>query len=310
VKRLFFLVVAAGLAAGMICAVGCSDDDEDSNPIISGDPDSPSFEIYDNTIAEVPGSVAEMSLHVTFSLIDWQFSTQGARHAWTGGHEANQGEIDSISWTYANGWNIFYFEMSEFSSESIPGGGTLEDSLWITGWDSLQFLEDGTAVPTPSDTTDSLYSRQHVTVTMRSSDGEVWDITGHHRLTITNYGLDQYYGPILGLDLIAVDSIEALLVDPDDNVCDLTLVTSATLADAIMPMRSLGEGCPSWGSLAATQTVALSCGGGTATDSIAFDGSWHLTENFVNGVAHQSLTFGNFLWTSVDTCGISLSETR
>lgn len=307
-KRVCAGLLLTGLAIGLVLASGCSSDDDEANPIISGDPNSPSFEVYDNTIADVPGSIAQIGLSVTLDLMDWRSGSKRERGSIPGGHARTGVSLDSIAWSYANGWNVFYFEMSELTSEPAPGGGMFEDSMWITGWDSLRFFEDGTVMPAPSDTTDSLYSRQHVSLIKRNSRGESWDVAGHHRISLYDGGFAFGYGPLIEVDMTGLDSVTALLVDPDDHVCDLNLITGVTLDDIVMPLTLIDEVCPSFGSFQATQSVALSCGGGTSTDSVAFDGVWQVTELFVNGVAHQTLTFGNTVWTHIDSCGAPLSE--
>ena len=308
-QRLLLLLFVGSLAIGMMIAAGCSSDDEESNPIISGDPNSPSFELYDNTVAEVPGDVVGLGLDVVFGLMEHQFGSKSGRAGWLTSMDAKAASFDSVSWTFGNGWHVFYFELSEFTSEPIQGG-TYEDSLWISGWDSLRFFEDGAVADLPTETTDSLYSRQHVIIESRDSEGEAWYVAGHHRMTLSDEGTDLTYGPIMGVNIIGTDTVEAELNDPDDHSCELAMVTTINLSDIVIPSDMVDDVCPTWGTFSATQMVNLSCGGGTATDSIAFNGTWYLSEVFNNGIAHQTLTFGTIQWTHIDSCGVPLTETK
>lgn len=308
-KKLLFLMLLGSLVVGFLLVAACSDDD-DSNPIISGDPNSPSFDLYDNTVAEIPGELAGLSINIIFGLMEHQFGGKSGRSGWLTGLGADDMVLDSVFWTYTNGWHIFYFELSELTIEPIPGGGTFEDTLTIVGWDSLRIFEDGSFVAVPSDTADSLYSRQHIVVRTRDSEGEHWYVAGHHRMTLLDEGTDITYGNLIGVDMTATDTVEADLIDPDDNECSLAMVTTLNLSDIVIPSDMLDDVCPSSGRLAATQTVNLSCGGGTATDSIAFNGTWQLLETFTNGVAFQTLTFGSIQWTHRDTCGVALTTLK
>ncbi|MBD3258073.1 hypothetical protein GF377_06535 [candidate division GN15 bacterium] len=247
-----------------------------------------------------------MALELTFGLVEYQFG--GGKSRVSEHRSPQQFDFDSVSWSFANGWHVFYFETS-FIEIEIEGAEVLYDTIDISGMDSLRFFEDGQVVLEPTDTTDSLWSRQHVDVRVASSEGELFAVRAHHDLRIAAVGSDAN-GEWIRANMDAVDSVDAIVLDGEGGSCDLSVATLASFVNILFAIELIDDVCPSSGSLNATQQIDLSCQSGTELDSLNLSGTWTAQQSFVDGVATTTVLFGGMSWTGVDTCGIPAIQTR
>jgi len=289
-KRVFVLaaLTAALLACGLL--IGCSDDDDETNPVITGDLNDSNYVFFDDYAADLGSAPAQFTLMSVFGFIQYLQTRKDAG-------DTNE-EIVIFNYSYANGWHI-----ADFTINIVDTVDDVIETLVIAGTDSLQAWVDGGVVETPENQPDSIKVRSHFDVGMNNSDGDYASARVHQVFTMKAVVLatpgDEYR-----IDGFGADTLTTYFTDDSSNTCNIH-VEIATVYNGITINETAMENgdCPSSGTMTNTIDLELSCSSATSPlGSLEVDGIWIVTESFNGTTGTRTVTFGDVVWTETFNC--------
>lgn len=290
-KRVLLLACAmiALIAIGLV--VGCSDDDDDGNPIITGDPNNPAYLFFDDYASEMGTMPAQFALGSVLFIFDYLGDERKA--------SAGEPDFQVDAYNYADGWHVVDFTMRIIDTFDVAQ----VETLIIFGTDSLQAWVGGDTVQSPANQPDSVKVRCRFDVAMQNSDGEYGVAQVAQRFTLGKLD-DPAPGDDWRIDGVGYDTVTTYFIDDSTNLCNL----SATIATAynglaINEFMLSSDGCPSSGSMVNTLEIELVCSNpDSELAALDVDGVWTVLESFNNGMVTRTVTYGNTVWTQTEAC--------
>lgn len=275
-----------GLIMGVfLLAAGCSDD-KATTPGTPGDPNDPGFQFVDSVILgdqfmEGMGTMMEMS----FMLMDSIPGALARNHNFRQANAAFSSVVfDTLSYSYAGGWHVFYFEAYLTDIEST-------DTVDVVGIDSIQVLADGVPMTVPDSTANAIYFRAHVTVDTRV---EAFSASMDHSFDLVADPTDPAVAIINGSALEAM----GFTFEDSASVCDIS-VSNSISANNVKMNLDVG-GCPEAGSITAMANLNMNC---TGSLTLNVDGTWNVGATFEGDLITVNISNGENYWTMTDTCG-------
>lgn len=201
---------------------------------------------------------------------------------------------------YSNGWHIFDFAaiaVEDYIYEEVH----YYDTVFISGWDSIQVIADGVPIQHLNDQTviEGIKERAHVSF-----------VDNHHEL----------YGSInhiieADMDYVEGDTILTLNGSTDDSLdnsenrdwgaCDITMTMDQTITDLVFNVNGVDD-CPESGTITSNATIVAFCTGlgDHAGDTLDVNSSWTVTATFNEGDGTVTVTFtsGGVSWTVTESC--------
>lgn len=290
-KRVLLLMAAVLAVVAFGLMIGCSDDDdEDTNPIITGDPNSPTYEFFDDMASETSTMPAEFSLGSVFAFIDYIRNIP----------RKDAADDPTLSdYSYENGWHIVHFTMSFEDTIDIQ---TIE-TITVSGWDSLQQWLGGNVVQYVEQQPDSLVIKSHFDAGMTSTGPDYASAQAHQYYTLSKIdGIEA--GDDWRIDGVGFDTLTIYFEDDSSNTCNLnakvsTVYNGLEINENIMT----NDGCPTAGSMSSGMTLALTVGGDNSNlESLIINGLWTVTEAFNGSTITRTVSFGNTVWTETYSC--------
>ncbi|MBN1213174.1 MAG: hypothetical protein JXA92_11395 [candidate division Zixibacteria bacterium] len=291
-KRLLFLMALLICGLTFVLFSGCSDDDDETNPVIEGDPDAEEFQFFENAVSNPAMEINKYALFTTMALLDSFVLPEvpgknGPRFVTAEGDPLIV--FDSVSVDSSNFWIIFYFEFTIMESEI-----DYSETLYVYGTDSLKVYENDEAVYALTGEPDSVDAREHFHVEYNDSDESAINCVGHHSLRIGGAQPDSTV-----FNAYSIDSIMSYFVpdEPGLSLCSLRVISETDIDDLALPLNLVDESgdiCPIAGNLELTTNLGLGCVG----DSTVFNvnGEWTMSLSYGNGVESVTVTFGNTVW--------------
>lgn len=299
-KRLLALLAMAALILCFALIIGCSDDDETTNPVAkqTGDPGDPvfeaakqAFEIADMMTGELTG--------IMFNVVD-SIKARPDYPVMNKFDIANQeAELatDSFLLTYHTDTKFWYAEIwmidtSNNSSDTVITTLSLQDSL--------QFLNGNLAVQWPD--SGVVNGIKHGVAFLVSSIPGGNSVEAHQYVTI--------YGDLTGTGDAVINgnsSIDAAfstgVVEP---YCDFSMNLTSAIADVHINIDTMGtSGCPNSGSVNYTGQFDIACYGDT---TITSTDHWSVAQTFTVGNIHYVFENTTSRWEFDDACGGTVAK--
>ena len=302
-KRFTLLFTLLSLGALITLLPGCSTDDVVTN-LIQGDTNSSEFQVVENIVGAEGFEAVGNSFDLTFELIDSipgsTFSPKNAmsRHALGQGDEIIV--FDSLSYTWDGAWHVFTFAGSVIDT-------IYNDTVTISGIDSVQTLSGGQSLQVPDSTLDELRIRSHFDIT---EVGGTFTASSVHALTVTGITV-QMLTPVT-INGTATETASGS--DGDSTIaCTFTFSNALTVTN-IMFAENGQIDCPTSGSISLTATVDMTCIGdlGAGVDTITVSGVWTATGVFASdGSVAITISDGTTVWNTTEPCddGVQASGT-
>ena len=271
--------------------LGCDEDDE-TNPIIEGNPDSEEFLLFEDVVTDPALDINKYAMFTTMALLD-SFVLPDAPGKTGPLFATAEGDplivFDSVSVSLSDYWIIFYFEFTV-----IKTGIEYSETLYVYGTDSVKVYENDEAVYELIGLPDSVEAREHFHLEYNDTDDSEVNGAGHHALKI---GGD--YPDSTVVNAHSLDSLMSYFVpeDPNLSLCSLRIVSETDIDDLALPLDSVdadGDVCPLTGSMDLTTTLELGCVGDSAMFNI--DGQWNLLISYADGMESITVTYGNTFW--------------
>ena len=291
-KRLLFLLALLVCGLSFTMFMGCSDDDDNSNPIVEGDQNSEEFQFYGDMVGEPAMEISKYPLFTTLALLDSfvipeETAKNGPLFATAEGDPLIV--FDSVTISVSDNWIIFYFEFTEIDTD-----GDYSETLFVYGTDSVKVYENDMAVLEPDGIPDSVDAREHFHIEYTDTDDLEVNASGHHSLKI---GGDLPDSTVL--NSYSLDSMMSYFVpeDPGFTLCSLRVVSASDIDNLTLPLDSVDEEsdvCPLAGRIDFTSTINLGCAGDSAVFNV--NGEWLLTVVFSDGNESYTVTYGNTVW--------------
>ena len=296
-KRLLLLLLAMLALTGLALIVGCSDDDGDGdgNPMISGDENDPSFMFFNEYASDMAGETSEMALMGVFGMIEYLQSAKGA-----GAFKAANDMVIS-NYSYVDGWHTCSYTATFV--DSFYDGGTVVETLWVEGIDSLQTWVDGAPIQTPQSQPDSLVVRTFFDAEMQNTAGGSAVANGTHVFSMAALAPNGEYER-WQIDGAAYDTLAMSFEDDSSNTCDMTVYVLQGYDALAIDMGVMeNDGCPTGGSLNALIGVSLTCSGSNSPfDELTVEGNWTVLEEFDGSSVTRTISYDNTVWTQTYSC--------
>lgn len=293
-KRFTLLFTLLSLGVFIVMLPGCSTEDTITN-LIQGDTNSAEFQFVENIVGADGFEAVGLAFDFSFAIIDsipgstFSPKRSGSRHAL--GVDGEVIMFDSLSYVYDGGWHVFSFS-------AIIIDTFFNDSISISGIDSVQTLSNGQPMQVPDMTVDELRIRAHFDIA--DFDGSFTG-TGDHSLTVTGI-TPEMLTPIV-INGTATETASG--TDGDSAfTCTFSFTNSLTVTDITFSDTALID-CPTSGKISLSSTVDMTCIGGlgTAVDTISVAGSWTATGVFAaDGSIAITISDGTTVWQTTEPC--------
>jgi len=293
-KRFTLLFTLLSLGIFITILPGCSTEDAITN-LIQGDTNSAEFQFVENIVGaegfEAVGLAFDFSFAVIDSIPGSTFSPKnlGSRQALGVGDEVIL--FDSLSYVYDGGWHVFSFSATIVDT-------IFNDSISISGIDSVQTLSNGQPMQVPDMTVDELRIRAHFDIV--DLDGSLTG-SGDHSLTVTGF-TPEMLTPIV-INGTATETASG--TDGDSSfTCNFTFTNSLTVTNITFIDNGV-VACPTAGSISLSSTVDMTCIGGlgTAVDTITVAGGWTAIGVFASdGSIAITISDGTTVWQTTEPC--------
>jgi hypothetical protein len=297
-KRLLFILTLFACGLMFMVFLGCSNDDEDTNPIVQGNPDSEEFQFYQDVVSDPAMEINRYALFTTMALLDSFVLPEipgkpGPRYATAEGEPLIV--FDSVVFDTSNFWITFYFEFTVINTDL-----DFSETLYVYGTDSLQVFENNETVYIPVGEPDSIDAREHFHLAYNSTDDMQMNAAGHHSLRIGNTYPDSTI-----FNAYSLDSLMTYFVpeNPGLSLCSLRVVSETDIDNLALALSSVdanGDICPLAGGIDLTTNLNLGCVGDSAVFNI--NGEWKMSLSFANGMQYTTVTYGNTVWHSEEIC--------
>lgn len=303
-KRLMLLLFIGLLALSAAFMTGCEEDSavtDDGDQTILTPEDSSMVE--DMLTGDMFSSLN--ALNLSWELLD-SIPGDGAPK-FAGSSLALEGGDEDIIITdagyegYSDGWHIFDFAAIAVEAYVHDNGVQYYDTVFISGWDSIQVISDGGPIQYLSEQTviEGLNERVHVNFEDNHDDfsGAI-----NHIIEV-----DMTYGDvdtILTLNGITDDLLHSG-ENSDWGACDITMTMEQTITNLVFNVNGDG-GCPESGTITSLSTIDAFCTGldAHAGDTLDVNSSWTVTATFNEGAGTVTVTFtsGGVSWTVTESC--------
>ena len=302
-KRFTLLFTLLSLGTFMTMLPGCSTDDAITN-LIQGDTNSSEFQAVENIVGtegfEVIGNSFYLSLEILDSIPGSTFSPKKAisRQALGVGDEIFV--FSSLSYAYDGVWHVFTLAASVIDT-------IYNDTINISGIDSVQILSGGQTLQVPDSTLDELRIRSHLNI---AQVGESFLASLDHAITVTGITVAM----IAPVTFNGTATESATGTDGDSTlVCDFTYGNTLTATNIVFSEGGT-IGCPTSGSISLTANINISCIGdlGAGVDTISVSGVWTATGVYASdGSVALTISDGTTVWNTTEPCddGVQASGT-
>jgi hypothetical protein len=287
-KKLLKTSLFLALMAGLVIVVGCSDDDESTNPAEKQVGSVDDVEYIQMTAAmDELDYFSDQMLEFMLLGIDTILGLQGVGSPGRPNRQfhAVGVEVDSVFVIYHASTQYWYLY---FEGEETEGPYTIT----VTVEDSIQFLHATGPVQWP-DSALLTGVNNGILLSMESSSGDL--IAANQRLSVT--------GELLTAGDVAINGtqgFDAFIPGPDGGcTLDLNVATTFTALGLNIEYTKQG-GCPETGTMRHTGTIGISCVGPPQT---TYNESWMIAMTFTGNdnytiVAENSTT----RWTDSGNC--------
>lgn len=302
--RLMLLLLTGLLALCAVFMLGCEEDSavvDDNDQIILTPEDSSMVE--DMLSGDMFSSLNALGL--SWELVD-HIPGDGAPKL-AGSSLALAGENEEMIITdagyegYSNGWHIFHFAAIAVEAYVHDNGVQYYDTVFISGWDSIQIIVGGVPIQYLNDQTviDGLNERAHVN----------WEDNGRDNYGSINHIIEA------DMDYVEGDTILTLNGSTDDSLsssesrdwgaCDISMSMEQTITDLVFNVNGVDD-CPESGTITSISTIDAFCTGldAHAGDTLDVNSSWTVTATFNEGDGTVTVTFtsGGVSWTVTESC--------
>jgi hypothetical protein len=272
-KKLFGILLALSLIAGLVIIIGCSDDDEPTKPIVkdTGDPDAPEFEAARMAIGFTGGMNGEMlgfMFEVVGFVLDHPDFPIPAKYdiPWFGAGIM----ADSFYLAYhedSKYWYAFFYEVDTLFTDTsmMINSNTTEDSV--------QFLHGTEAVKWPDSA--HLTGIRHGVSALIVTTGWLEILDAHQQLSIAGNLFAYGNVTINGNATAEADFSDS---DYDGPFCMFDIDLASTFTNLTMNTADLyTDACPSTGVAGYAGSINMDCIGDI---SFTFSDWWSVTQTF------------------------------
>lgn len=305
-KKLFGILLALSLIAGLVIILGCSDDDEPTQPIVKniGDPDAPEFEAARMAIGftgdmngEMLGSMFEIVGYV-LDHPDFPVSAKYEIPRFEAGTTA-----DSFDLAYhedSKYWYVFLYEVDTMFAD------TFMMIMSIRSEDSVQFLHGIEAAKWPDSA--HLTGLKHGISALITTNDWLERLDAHQQLTIAGNILAYGDVTINGNATIDTDFSDS---DYDGPFCMFDIDIASTFANLAMNTADLyTDQCPSTGVARYTGSIIMECIGDSGFTS---SDQWSVIQTFDGTDIHYVFENSTTRWEYDQICSsdsVSINRDR
>jgi hypothetical protein len=276
-KRFFPLGLFFLLAAGLIFALGCSDDDDDGGPTlpVQGDISDTNFVLFWNEFEGMDGTTGGM-FGAALGFIGEIFEMQPAKVA--------SPMIAVYEYHQASGyWYCIDTVMNGDVTLAI-----VDSLLFKQGNDTVQYPVENLVTEIVS----------YLTLTAMSDFIDSGLATMNTVIVPVSIGSDTLRASGSGNFVTAYSNGDTTLTDT--TTCTVETDFSSTYTNIAFIPDSLGVGgCPFGGTINYTGTMEIGC---TGTENDSISGNWSVKQVFNDDIMTYTITHGNTVWTVIDTC--------
>jgi len=289
--RRFLFAGSACLLLGVVAVFSaCSDNATD--PLPAGDPADPAFQFVEDEVSDQVFDGVDLSLEFSTELVDSIPGASGIRTGMRVDAAAYSALVfDSLNYSFINNWHLFDF-WGYAVSES------LEDTVNVSGVDSIQILASGVPQQVPDSSTDQISFRAHFSAANRAGTATR---NGVHRIDIRR---DDPQTEVTNLDGSVQEAITFVHTDSGSS-CDIAVNVDFTADNVVIDFAA--DGCPQSGTISIALALSADCGGGGLTLSV--DGNWSIVGTFSGDTSHFNYSDGQHVWSRVESCGPGGAQT-
>ncbi len=300
-KRLLVFLAMAALVSCFALVIGCSDDDETTNPVVkqTGDLNDPEF--------EAAGQAFEIADMMTGELLGIMFITIDSILASPDYPMLNKYSVadqdaglaaDSFLLTYHTDTKFWYAEMWMIDT-TYNSGDTMISSLSLI--DSLQFLDGAVPVQWPdSGVVDGV--KQGVAFVVSSIPGG--NSVEAHQFT-------HIVGDLAGTGDVVINGNSSIAAQFSTGAvepyCEFGMNLTSVFSNVNVNIDNMGSECPSSGSAHYTGQLDIACYGDT---TITSNDHWSITQTFTEGNIHYVIENTTTRWEFDDLCGTSMAKSN
>ncbi|MFQ5453217.1 MAG: hypothetical protein ACE5D6_03415 [Candidatus Zixiibacteriota bacterium] len=296
-KRFAFLTILISLV--LFLMVGCDEDKTVNSNLIVGDTSSADFQFVQEKVTQDENTDIGMSLDLTFDLFDQQFGVGAPKLEQSGimalGQTGDIILIDSATYTFINGWHVFTFEATVIDMFT-------NDTLDISGIDSIQIQSNGSTLPEPDSTMDDLRIRNYFNWDFRNKSDSG---SGTHLIHIAGSTIDS--GSVVTINGSANETVYTTVSDTIAE-CDLDMNNNVNITNVQFVLD--GTECPNSGKIMMSSNMDLTCYGqlNSHLDSLTVNGTWTVTAVFNGTQVNVTYTDGTTSWSVIEECGSPVAK--
>ncbi len=298
-KRLLVFLAMAVLISCFALVIGCSDDDETTNPVVkqTGDLNDPEFEAAGQAF-EIADMMTGELLGVMFLVADSIMASPDYPMS-KDFSVADQGTglaTDSFFLAYHTDTKFWYAEIWTIDT-TYNSGDTVISSLSLI--DSLQFLDGTVAVQWPdSGVVDGI--KQGVVFVVSSIPG------GN---SVEAHQFSHIAGDLTGTGDVVINGNSSIAAQFSTGViepyCDFGMNLTSTFTNVNVNIDNMANECPSSGSAHYTGQLDIACYGDT---TITSNGNWSITQTFSASNIHYVVENATTRWEFDDPCGNTMAK--
>lgn len=294
-KKFLLVLLSLSVITGVILVIGCSDDDETTQPIVkqTGDLSDPEYLATDDALGFVE-FLNGMMFNNMFMTMDSAMMNPAfhgiAKSDYSG--MATGIASDTIFLTYHSGSDYWYLWGQAVDTETVD---TQQVIITMTIADSVQFLHGMTPVQWPDSAL--LTGVKHGASLEYSTDNNILSVDAHQLITVT--------GDLPGYGDIEVDgssSFDAYVSEASGGPgCTFDLNLGSTVTDLLMNLETIDAGgCPYSGRTAYNGAINMTCIGDT---SFTFNDYWSIVQTFTGSSIHYVVENSTHRWEFDESCG-------
>ncbi len=282
-KSLFKIGLLASLAAALLMACGCSDDD----------PVSPVGKQVGNLnnpeLTQVMGNVAISELYADQLLDDIFDVLEGVFDSAAQASPGNRARPGVVSGIDADSISLTYSATSQYWHRYVR---IEEPADTLTINDSIQFLHAIGPVQWPDST---LLTGLHAGAQMNMLIGYDTTIEAAQELTIM--------GDIVGRGDITLNGTQAVYRGIINDTCSVIVELARTATDIVMNIAaSVEPGCPDSGVLSSAASISMEC---VTPATLSYDNSWTIVETFTGDNTRSVVVEdATTRWVFTDSCNV------
>ena len=294
-KKLIVILSMAMLGIGLIFFVGCSDDEETTQPVVkqTGDPDDEEFEAAGEAFGIVE-MFNGMMFGFTYELMDTIYNHPDFPGTFKPGLRRLAAGIngDSVYLTYHSDSKYWYFFLQV--CDTSPGDPD-PVIMTFTITDSLQFLHGSTAVQWP-DSAQLTGLKHGAAVIITSSDGS-GSAAAHQSASI--------FGDIPGMGDIEINGSTSFDIDfvtaSEEPYCSFDININGSVTNVLMNLTDMeNDGCPYSGRVSYNGTINIACVGDT---NFTYNDHWTVVQTFDGDTINYVVENSTHRWVFDEACG-------